>query len=41
MKFEMDAELHSKLNIFAKASLYIGFFFVDLGMKLAGLTQEK
>lgn len=41
MKFEMDADFHGKLNIFAKLFLYIGFIFVDVGMKLAGLEPKR
>lgn len=40
MKFNINMKFWKKTNIFAKAFLFIGFFFVDIGMKLSGLEQK-
>jgi len=40
MKFNIETKFWNKTNIFAKVCLFIGFFFVDLGMKLSGLEQK-
>lgn len=40
MKININQNFWNKSNIVAKVFLMIGFFFVDLGMKLNGLEQS-
>ena len=41
MIFNVDSRFWNKANIVAKLFLIIGFFFVDIGMRLAGMGQNE
>lgn len=40
MKFTVDGNFWNQSNIFAKICLMIGFWFVNLGMKLNGMEEH-